>query len=192
MSNVVDVQSFHIGIPKVKYLRTWNFPPKCPPSTSSSSGKDFENLLNTFGDTGFLLAQWTRWNWQNFKCFPCAKFSPWHCKNEMPAHLKLSTQMPTHFELRQRFRKSVEYHWRYRIFVGTVYKLKVAKFQMLSMLKVFAFPGILLLQWQGENFARRQNLKFCHFQLVHCASKNPISPMVFNRFSKSLPRLEDV
>ena len=31
-----------------------------------------------------------------------------------------------------------------------------------------------------------------HFQNVHCASKNPISPKVFNRLSKSLPQLEDV
>ena len=30
------------------------------------------------------------------------------------------------------------------------------------------------------------------FNLVHCASKNPISPKVFNGFSKSLPQLEDV
>ena len=31
-----------------------------------------------------------------------------------------------------------------------------------------------------------------HFQPVHCASKNPISPKVFNRFSKTLLQLEDV
>ena len=49
----------------------------------------------------------------------------------------------------------------------------------------------LLLQCQGENFARRQHLKFCHLQTVHCASKNPISAKVFNRFSKSFPQLED-
>ena len=52
--------------------------------------------------------------------------------------------------------------------------------------------GILLLQWEGENFASRQHLKFCHFQPVHCVSKNPIAPKLFNRFSKSLPQLEDV
>ena len=56
----------------------------------------------------------------------------------------------------------------------------------------FRCAGILLLQWQGENLAPRQHLKFCHVQPVHCASKNPISPKVFNRFSKSLPHLEDV
>ena len=52
--------------------------------------------------------------------------------------------------------------------------------------------AILLLQWQGENFAYWQHLKVCHFQPVHFASKNPISPKIFNRFSKSLPPLEVV
>ena len=52
--------------------------------------------------------------------------------------------------------------------------------------------GILLLQWQSENIAHRQHLKFCHFQPVHCASKDPIFRKVFNRFSKSLAQLEDV
>ena len=56
----------------------------------------------------------------------------------------------------------------------------------------FRCAGILLLQWQGENFAHRRHLKFCHFQPLHCAIKNAISSKVFNRFSKSLPRLEDV
>ena len=56
----------------------------------------------------------------------------------------------------------------------------------------FSCAGILLLQWQGENIAHRQHLKFCHFKPVQCASKNPISPKVFNRFSNSLPQLEDV
>ena len=56
----------------------------------------------------------------------------------------------------------------------------------------FRCAGILILQWQGENLAHRQHLKFCHVHPVHCASKNPISPKVFNRISKSLPQLEDV
>ena len=68
----------------------------------------------------------------------------------------------------------------------------------LKMLRVgiweetFTFVGILLLQWQGENFVHRQHLKICHFQPVHCASKNPVSPKLLNRFSKSWPQLEDV
>ena len=49
--------------------------------------------------------------------------------------------------------------------------------------------GSLLLQWQCENFGHRKDLNFWHFRPVHCASKNPISPKVFNRFSKSLPQL---
>ena len=45
---------------------------------------------------------------------------------------------------------------------------------------------------QRENFGHRQHLKFCHFHPVHCASKIPISPKVFNRFSNSSPHIEDV
>ena len=56
----------------------------------------------------------------------------------------------------------------------------------------FMCAGVLLLKWHGENVAYEQHLKFCHFQSVHCGGKNPISPKVFNRFSKSLPQLEDV
>ena len=56
----------------------------------------------------------------------------------------------------------------------------------------FRCAGSLLLQWQSENFAHRQHSKFFHFQLVHCGSTNPTPPKVFNRFSKSLPQLEDV
>ena len=55
----------------------------------------------------------------------------------------------------------------------------------------FSRANILLLEWHGENFPHQQHLKFCHFQPVHCASKNPISPKIFNRFSKSLPQLKD-
>ena len=58
--------------------------------------------------------------------------------------------------------------------------------------KNFRCAAILLLQWQGVNFAHRQDLKFCHFKPEHSASENPISPNVFNRISKSLPQLEDV
>ena len=56
----------------------------------------------------------------------------------------------------------------------------------------FRCARVLLLQWQGENFAHQQHFKFCHFQPVHCASRNPISPKVFNWFSKSFRQLEDV
>ena len=100
ISNLVHARSFNLPILKVKHLRTGNFPPKCPPSTSSSWGKDFENRLNAFGETGFLLAQCTGWSWQNFKCRRCAKFSPCHCKSKIPGHLKLSTQMSTLIHLR--------------------------------------------------------------------------------------------
>ena len=62
-----------------------------------------------------------------YKCCPYAKFPPFHCKTIIPAHMKFSTQMPTFniFEVKQSFLKSVEYLWRYWIFAGTVYRLKV-------------------------------------------------------------------
>ena len=52
---------------------------------------------------------------------------------------------------------------------------------------------ILLLQWHGEYLEHRQYLKILSLSnMYHCASKNPISPKVFNRFSKSLPQLEHI
>ena len=56
----------------------------------------------------------------------------------------------------------------------------------------FKCAGTLRLQWQWEKLCAWKHLKFCHFQPVHCARKNHISPKVFNRFSKSFPQLEDV
>ena len=129
-------------------MRNRNIPPKFPPSTSSSSGKDFENRLNTFGDIGFLLAQCTCWNRQNFKYCRCANFSPCHCKSKIPAQLRLSTQITTLniFEPRQRFRKSVEYLWRYRIFAAQC------------------------TSWKWQNFKCFRCAKFSH---CNCKSKQP-------------------
>ena len=78
----------------------------------------------------------------NFKCSTCAKFSPCHCKSKIPARLKLSTQMPTLqiFALWQRFRKSDEYLWRYRIIAGRVYRLNVGNFKCCTCTKFFSLP----------------------------------------------------
>ena len=65
-------------------------------------------------------------------------------------------------------------------------------FRVVIWVESFRCAGILLLQLQGEYVAHRQHLKFCHIQLLHCGSKNPTPPKVFNRFSKSSPELEDV
>ena len=89
--------------------------------------KSFEYLwrYRIFAGTVYRLTE------GNLECCRCAKFSPFHCKTIIPAHLKFSTQMPTFniLELRQSFLKSVEYLWRYRIFAGTVYRLKVGNFK---------------------------------------------------------------
>ena len=93
-------------------------------------------ILNT---VYILLAQCT---FPKFQMVSMPKFSRCHWKSKIPAHLKLFTQIPTLyvFKLRQRFRKSVEYRWTYRIFAGTVYRLKVGKLKMLLMRKVFTMP----------------------------------------------------
>ena len=38
------------------------------------------------------------------------------------------------------------------------------------LVESFRCAGILLLQWQGENFAHREHLKFNHFHPVECPS----------------------
>ena len=85
----------------------------------------------------------------------------------------------------------IPYLQKYSIdFRNICFRLKI--FRVGIWVESFRCAGILLLQWQGENFEHRQHLRFCHFQLVHCGSKNSIPRKVFNRFSKSSPELEDV
>ena len=66
-----------------------------------------------------------------FQIFSMAKFSPCYCKSKITAHLKLSAKMPyfNMCEMKQSFWKSVKYLWRYGIFAGTVYLLKVENFK---------------------------------------------------------------
>ena len=72
--------------------------------------------------------------------------------------------------------------------IQPIFEIVAQSSKMLTMaiwVESFGWAGILLLQWEGENFAHRQHLKFFHFQPIPCASRNPISPKIFNRFSKS-------
>ena len=64
ISYLVDGLSFHLVIAKLKYLLTWNFRPKFPLSTRMRWSKVFENRLNTFGDMGFLVRQFTGIKWE--------------------------------------------------------------------------------------------------------------------------------
>ena len=141
ISKVVDGQSFHIWNFSALFASE-TFRPNAHAHDLRAEAKISKIAWIHFGDIGFLLAPCTGWKWQNFKCCWCAKFSPCHCTSKIPARLKLTSQMPTLkvFELRQRLRKSVAHLWRYRIFAGTVYRLKIAIFQMLSMHKVFTPP----------------------------------------------------
>ena len=94
--------------------------------------KVFENRLITFGDMGFLLVQFTGWKWEISNLVDGLSFQLVHCKSKIPApHLNFSGQMPTFntVEMQQIFWKSVKYLWRYGIFAGTVYSLKVGNFK---------------------------------------------------------------
>ena len=122
--------------------------------------------VESFTRAGILLLQWQS---ENFAHLQYLKFPTFKLYN-VPAKILYLQRYSTDFRNLCLSRKTLR--------VGIwVKSLKRA--------------GILLLQWQSENFAHRQHLKFCHCQPLHFASKNPISPKVFNRFSKSLPQLED-
>ena len=56
----------------------------------------------------------------------------------------------------------------------------------------FKCGGILVFQWEGENFCPSKNCAISHFELVHCPSKSSLSPKVLNRLSKTFLHLKDV
>ena len=123
---------------KVKYLRTITMPTITMVELRQRFRKSVEYLwrYRIFAGTVYRLIV------SKFQCFRYAKLWPCHCKSKIPAHLKLFTHMTsiTIVDLMQRFRKSVEYLPGYKISAGTVHRLKVARFQILSMRKVFTFP----------------------------------------------------
>ena len=47
----------------------------------------------------------------------------------------------------------------------------------------FRFGGILLFQWQGENFGHRKHLKFSTFNLLQSSIKNPATMLYLQRYS---------
>ena len=80
---------------------------------------------------GIFIGRVYRLKVGNFEFCRWAKFSPCQCKSKIPPQLKYSDHIPTFntFEIKQSFWKSVKYLWRYRIFAGTVYTLKVENFK---------------------------------------------------------------
>ena len=123
--------------------------------------------VESFKCTGILFLQWHGENFGHGKHLKFCHYQPVRCASKI-------LYLPTY---------------------STDFRNLCLRSNMLRLgtwVECFWCAGILLLQWQGENFAHGQHLKFCNFQPVPCASKNPISPEVFNRFSKSLPQLDDV
>ena len=108
-----------------------------------------------------------------FQMLSMRKVFTFHCKSKIAARLNLYAQMPTLniVELRQRFRKSVEYLWRYRIFAGTVYRLKVGNFKCCRCAKFSPCHCKSKIPGQGENLAHVQHLKFPTFNLYTVTAK---------------------
>ena len=185
---VCGAQVFYFCNAKVKTLRMDNIgnfasfnlypvPAKIPYLQKYST--DFRNLcltsnmlslriwVESFWCAGILLLEWQSENISHRQHLKFCRYQPVHCASKI---LYLQTY-------------------------STDFRSLCLTSNMLSLgiwVESFWCAGILLFQWQGENLAHGQHLKFCNFQPVPCASKNPISPKIFNRFSKSLPQLEDV
>ena len=123
--------------------------------------------VESFRCPGILLFQWPGENFAYRQHLKFCHFQPVHCTSKIPISLKVF----------HRFSKSSP---------------QLEDIEGGHLGGSFRCAGILLLQPQDENFAHRQHLKFSHYQPVHCASKISISVKIFNRFSKSLPPLEDV
>ena len=185
---VLGAQVFYFCNRNVKTLRIdniWNFatfnlytvPEKVLYLQRNST--DFRNLclsskmfrvgicVKSFMCTGILLWQWPGENFTHQQHLKFSHFQPEHGASKNPISPRLFN----------RYSKSLP---------------QLEDVGVGIWLERFRCAGFLPLQWQGENSALRHHLKSCHFQLVHCTSKNPISPKVLNRFSKSLAQLEYV
>ena len=80
---------------------------------------------------GFLLGQFTGWKWEISNLVDGLSFQLVIAKLKYLRTCKLSAQMP-HFQHvwdEAKFLKIGKYLWRYRIFAGTVYRLKVGNFK---------------------------------------------------------------
>ena len=123
--------------------------------------------MESFRYAGVLLLKWQGENFADEQHLKFCHFQPVHCASKN----NISPE----------------------VFARSSRSLSSSKMLTVGIwVECFNCAGILLLQWQSDNFAHRQHLKFCHFQPVHLASKNNISPKVFTRFSRSLLQLEDV
>ena len=149
---------------------------------------------------------------ENLKSCRWTKFSLCHCKCKVPAHLKFSAQMPTFimFEMKESFLKSVKYLWRYGIFIGRVYRLKVGNFKSCRWAKfstcyckskipahlkfsaqMFTFntyemkqsfwKSVKSLQRSGIFAARIYRLKVGNFKSCRCAMFSPCHRKVKHR-----------
>ena len=165
-----------------KTLEISNFQTVHCPSKNPISPKVFNQISKTFlqlkdvegGHLGgyfqvrryftFDMARWKLCAWTPFEI---SHFQPVHCLSKNPISPKLINQ-----------------------FSKLLLQLEVVegghmggKFQLR---RYFTFA---ITRWK---VCTSTTFEISHFQPVHCPSKNPISPKVFNRFSKTFLQLKDV
>ena len=116
---------------KSKIPARMKFSAQIPPFNMCEMNQSFWKSVKYLWRYWIFAATVYRLKVVNFKSSQWAKFSHCLCKTKIPAHVKFSAQMLTFnlYEMNQSFLKSVKYLWRYRIFAGTVYSLKVENFK---------------------------------------------------------------
>ena len=115
----------------------------------------------------YLTLAITRWKLCAATKFEISHFQPVHCLSKNPISPKSINQ-----------------------FSKTLLQLEVVEGgHMGAKIQVHRYFTFAMARWQ---LCASKTFEISHFQHVHCPSKNPISPKVFNRFSETFLLLEDV
>ena len=222
ISNLVDGLSFHVAIAQVKYPGTWTFQPKCPLSTRLRWSKVFENRLNTFGDIGFLGGQFTGWKWEISNLFDglsshlaiakVKSLRTWTFRSKWPLSTRLrwsevfENRLNTFGDIGYLLVRFTGCKWKIsNLFAGLSFHVAIAKVKYLgtwtfqpkcplstrlrwskvfeNRLNTFGDIGFWLRQFTGWKW---------EISNLFDGGKKPISPKVFNRFSKTLLHLQRV
>ena len=124
------------------------------------------NLGRKFHVSRYFSFAMTRWKLSPSKRFEIFQIQPVNCPSKNPIYLQMYLTD---------FKKLC--------FISNVLKVGI-------WAENFMCAGILVLQRTRWKLSPSTRFEIFHFQPVNCTSKNPISPKVFNRFSKTLLHLK--
>ena len=109
----------------------------------------------------------TRWKVCTSTTFEISHFQPVHCPSKNPISPKVFNRISK-----------------------TLVQLEVVEGGLIGgKLQVRRYSTFAMARWK---LCTTKTHEISHFQPVHCTSKNPISPKVFNRISKTFLQLKDV